>query len=79
MSLFLLDYLTYQHTNKQIEYLRVCLEAVFLRGELLSPLFRTSKLRDESFGRFWVKFSGELSWLLRLFRFLGFIVAVDFI
>ncbi|EAW12853.1 class I SAM-dependent methyltransferase [Aspergillus clavatus NRRL 1] len=40
-------------------YARVCLEAVFRRGELLAPLLQTTKLRDEAFGRFWVDFSSN--------------------
>ncbi|KAJ9317384.1 hypothetical protein DTO271D3_2205 [Paecilomyces variotii] len=43
--------------RSSFEYFRICLEAVFLRGELFSPIFRTAKLRDEAFGRFWLKFS----------------------
>ncbi|RLL93738.1 hypothetical protein CFD26_100038, partial [Aspergillus turcosus] len=38
-------------------YTKVCLEAVFHRGQVLAPLLQTSKLRDEAFGRFWVDFS----------------------
>ncbi|KAJ5223461.1 hypothetical protein N7468_008003 [Penicillium chermesinum] len=38
-------------------YYRVCSEAVFQKGQVLAPIFQTSKLRDEAFGRFWIEFS----------------------
>ncbi|KAG2416173.1 hypothetical protein HFD88_007366 [Aspergillus terreus] len=38
-------------------YVRVNLDAVFKRGQVLAPLLQTSKLRDEAFGKFWVAFS----------------------
>ncbi|KAI9929872.1 hypothetical protein ASPWEDRAFT_35088 [Aspergillus wentii DTO 134E9] len=40
-------------------YVRVSFEAVFQRGQVLAPLFKTDKLRDESFARFWVKFTSN--------------------
>ncbi|KAJ5786347.1 uncharacterized protein N7503_011559 [Penicillium pulvis] len=38
-------------------YLRVCKEAVFTRGQVFAPIFQTTRLRDEAFGKFWVEFS----------------------
>ncbi|KAJ5089179.1 S-adenosyl-L-methionine-dependent methyltransferase [Penicillium argentinense] len=38
-------------------YIRVCVEAVFQKGEILAPILATRRLRDEAFGRFWVEFS----------------------
>ncbi|KAJ5573525.1 uncharacterized protein N7459_007952 [Penicillium hispanicum] len=38
-------------------YIRVCAEAVFQKGQVLAPIFQTSRLRDEAFGRFWIEFS----------------------
>ncbi|KAE8349918.1 S-adenosyl-L-methionine-dependent methyltransferase [Aspergillus coremiiformis] len=35
-------------------YVRVNLEAVFKRGQILAPLLQSARLRDEAFGRFWV-------------------------
>ncbi|KAJ5637195.1 hypothetical protein N7490_007074 [Penicillium lividum] len=38
-------------------YLRVCKEAVFTKGQVFAPIFQTTKLRDEAFGKFWVEFT----------------------
>ncbi|PLN79806.1 S-adenosyl-L-methionine-dependent methyltransferase [Aspergillus taichungensis] len=38
-------------------YVRVNLEAVFKKGQLLAPILQTGRLRDEAFGRFWIAFS----------------------
>ncbi|KAK2739456.1 hypothetical protein FQN57_006585 [Myotisia sp. PD_48] len=38
-------------------FITVLFEAVFLRGELLAPILRLQKLKDEAFSRFWIRFS----------------------
>ncbi|KAJ5777013.1 hypothetical protein N7520_000259 [Penicillium odoratum] len=38
-------------------YLRVCKEAVFTKGQVFAPIFQSTKLRDEAFGKFWVEFT----------------------
>ncbi|PLB33201.1 class I SAM-dependent methyltransferase [Aspergillus candidus] len=40
-------------------YIRVNLEAVFKKGQLLAPILQTGRLRDEAFGRFWIAFSSS--------------------
>lgn len=45
--------------GENLDYVIVCLEAVFKRGDVLAPVLRVGRLRDEAFGRFWLKFSGE--------------------
>ncbi|KAA8641812.1 class I SAM-dependent methyltransferase [Aspergillus tanneri] len=40
-------------------YVKVNLEAVFKRGQVLAPLLQASRLRDEAFGKFWVQFSSN--------------------
>lgn len=39
------------------DYIRVCAEAVFKKGEIFAPILQIDRLRDEAFGRFWVEFS----------------------
>ncbi|KAL1956782.1 hypothetical protein VTO42DRAFT_6836 [Malbranchea cinnamomea] len=39
-------------------FIIVVLEKMLLRGEVLAPILRLSQIRDESFSRFWIKFSG---------------------
>ncbi|THC94032.1 hypothetical protein EYZ11_006474 [Aspergillus tanneri] len=46
-------------------YVKVNLEAVFKRGQVLAPLLQASRLRDEAFGKFWVQFSCTQMPLLR--------------
>ncbi|KAJ5947860.1 hypothetical protein N7466_000875 [Penicillium verhagenii] len=38
-------------------YIHVCKEAVFTHGQVFAPIFQTTRLRDEAFGRFWVEFT----------------------
>ncbi|KAE8373596.1 S-adenosyl-L-methionine-dependent methyltransferase [Aspergillus bertholletiae] len=38
-------------------YVKVNLEVVFQRGQILAPILQSGRLRDEAFGRFWVAFS----------------------
>ncbi|PWY84293.1 EstA precursor [Aspergillus eucalypticola CBS 122712] len=41
-------------------YVKVNLETVFCKGQILAPLLHQSRLRDEAFGKFWVAFSTYL-------------------
>ncbi|KAE8359308.1 S-adenosyl-L-methionine-dependent methyltransferase [Aspergillus caelatus] len=41
-------------------HVKVNLEAVFKRGQILAPLLQSGRLRDEAFGRFWVSFSNAV-------------------
>ncbi|KAB8272638.1 S-adenosyl-L-methionine-dependent methyltransferase [Aspergillus minisclerotigenes] len=41
-------------------HVKVNLEAVFKRGQILAPLLQPGRLRDEAFGRFWVSFSNAV-------------------
>ncbi|KAB8262389.1 S-adenosyl-L-methionine-dependent methyltransferase [Aspergillus pseudonomiae] len=41
-------------------HIKVNLEAVFKRGQILAPLLQSGRLRDEAFGRFWVSFSNAV-------------------
>ncbi|EED12916.1 conserved hypothetical protein [Talaromyces stipitatus ATCC 10500] len=38
-------------------YAVVVSETIFLRGQILAPIFRSRQVRDEAFGRFWINFS----------------------
>ncbi|PYH94394.1 phospholipid methyltransferase [Aspergillus ellipticus CBS 707.79] len=38
-------------------YIKVNIETVFLKGQILAPLLQSGRLRDEAFSRFWIKFS----------------------
>ncbi|KAH8433248.1 class I SAM-dependent methyltransferase [Aspergillus melleus] len=40
-------------------YVKTSLAAVFQRGQILAPLLETRRLRDEAFGKFWIKFSSN--------------------
>ncbi|PGG98215.1 hypothetical protein GX51_06935 [Blastomyces parvus] len=41
-----------------VEFTLVLLETVFLKGQVLAPIFRLRQVRDEAFSRFWINFSG---------------------
>ncbi|KAF7587502.1 hypothetical protein BBP40_007175, partial [Aspergillus hancockii] len=38
-------------------HIKVNLEAIFQRGQILAPILQSKHLRDEAFGRFWLAFS----------------------
>ncbi|KAI7969482.1 hypothetical protein EIK77_005112 [Talaromyces pinophilus] len=40
------------------DYAIVVSETIFRRGQLLAPILRSSQVRDEAFGRFWIEFAG---------------------
>ncbi|PGH05260.1 hypothetical protein AJ80_08368 [Polytolypa hystricis UAMH7299] len=46
------------YASASYHFISVLLETVFKRGELLAPFLRMSKIRDEAFSKFWIKFSG---------------------
>lgn len=40
------------------DYAIVVTETIFRRGQILAPIVRSSQVRDEAFGRFWIEFAG---------------------